>query len=89
MKINQPYSYRQVGDEYLMMLEELGKDGSNKALSLNETAVYLLDETGDKEVSVELWSELLMQRYDVSEEVARADAQQLIDDFCKLGLIID
>lgn len=80
---------RKIGNEHLVMEEsELGVNYS-KVISLNESAAYLINATSDKDFTEQEWINLLLQRYDVSENQAGLDVQNLIASLKKENLILD
>lgn len=59
----------------------------SKVHTLNETAAWLWEQLVGKEVNVEQIAALLFERYDVSQEKAVEDAEALIQEFEKAGLL--
>ncbi|NLA62379.1 MAG: PqqD family protein [Bacteroidales bacterium] len=57
-----------------------------RVISLNESAAYLVQEVNQKEFTKEEWITLLMDKYNVDEEQAKADVKLLIEKFAKEGL---
>ena len=49
-----------------------------QAVSLNDSAAYLIESVRGKDFTLEDWVELLTDRYEVSREQARADVELLI-----------
>ena len=49
-----------------------------QAVSLNDSAAYLIESVRGKDFTLEDWVELLTDRYEVSGEQARADVELLI-----------
>ncbi len=86
MKLQENYSIRKIGDEYIVLLEE-EQSSVNKALTLNETAVFLLEESKGLEISAQLWGKMLSQRFDVDFETACQDVESLINTFKEVGII--
>ncbi len=79
MKINKNHSLRKIGDEYIMIAEQEEQLDYTQAISLNETAAYLIKESKDLDVSAEVWASLLEQKYEVDHQTALDDAQRLIE----------
>ena len=86
MKIKDNLSVRKIGNEYMIVSDSDAGLDYTRVISLNETAAYLVEEVGKREFTKNEWIELLMNKYDVEREVARADVQLLIDKFVKEGL---
>ena len=59
-----------------------------QAVSLNDSAAYLIESVRGKDFTLEDWVELLTDRYEVSGEQARADVEPLIQ-MLKEAEIID
>ena len=59
-----------------------------QAVSLNDSAAYLIESVRGKDFTLEDWVELLTDRYEVSGEQARADVELLIQ-ILKEAEIID
>ncbi len=49
-----------------------------QAVSLNDSAAYLIESVRGKDFTLEDWVELLTSRYEVSGEQARADIELLV-----------
>lgn len=59
-----------------------------QAVSLNDSAAYLIESVRGKDFTLEDWVELLTDRYEVSGEQARADVE-LLTQMLKEAEIID
>ncbi|WP_297195171.1 PqqD family protein [uncultured Porphyromonas sp.] len=78
MRIKDQISLRKIADEYIMIV---GSDDSldyTQAVSLNDSAAYLIENVRDEDFTSEDWVDLLTERYDVSKELAAADVESLI-----------
>ena len=49
-----------------------------QAVSLNDSATYLIEQVRDEDFTQEDWVDLLTERYDVSREQASADIELLV-----------
>lgn len=49
-----------------------------QAVSLNDSAAYLIEQVRDEDFTEEDWVDLLTERYDVSREQASADIELLV-----------
>ena len=86
MRINQEYKVREIlGDNVVVMLGRYGVD-MTKIISLNESALMLWNALYDKEFEAKDVVALLLDRYEVEESQAKADARKWIDTLkeCKL-----
>lgn len=87
MKIKDKLSLRKIVDEYIMIADDGECIDYTKAISLNATAVFLIEQTGQEEFTAESWAELLCEHYDVSYEEAHRDVVALIDTLYEIGII--
>ena len=60
----------------------------NNIITFNETAAYLWKQVEKKEFDVNTLTQLLLDEYDVTEDIAREDAQATIDDWKEIGIIV-
>lgn len=88
MRIKDPISLRKIADEYIMIVGSGDSLDYTQAVSLNDSAAYLIESVRGKDFTLEDWVELLTDRYEVSGEQARADVELLIQ-MLKEAEIID
>ncbi|MGV6943855.1 PqqD family protein [Sphingobacterium kyonggiense] len=88
MKLRNDLTLRKVAGEYIIV--DPGKDmvDMSKVFTFNETSALIWEELQGKEFSKDDIVTILLENYEVSNEIAQADAQILIDQFHKFGLII-
>ncbi|HFK5529211.1 TPA: PqqD family protein [Elizabethkingia anophelis] len=89
MKLREDLMLRHLGDEYVIIDPEQDMVDMSKVYTLNETAAFLWKELQGKEFNVETVTELLLNYYNVEYAVAEKDAQRLVHDFEKQGLLTD
>ena len=70
-----------------MVGEGLAQVNFNKMLSLNESAAYLWKAVEGKEFTKEDLVNLLLEKYEVSEEQAAKDVDHLTETWSKEGVI--
>ena len=87
MKLKENLNVRKIGDEYMMVSDSGSGLDYTRVISLNESAAYLVQEVNQKEFTKEEWITLLMDKYNVDEEQAKADVKLLIEKFAKEGQI--
>ena len=58
-----------------------------QAVSLNDSAAYLIESVRERGFTLEDWVELLTDRYEVSQEQARADVELLSQMLKEAGII--
>ena len=88
MRIKDHISLRKIADEYIMITGSGDSLDYTQAVSLNDSAAYLIESVRGKDFTLEDWVELLTDRYEVSGEQARADVELLIQ-MLKEAEIID
>ncbi|WP_455108101.1 PqqD family protein [Porphyromonas sp.] len=77
MRIKDQISLRKIADEYIMITGSGDSLDYTQAVSLNDSAAYLIESVREHDFTLEDWVELLTERYDVSQEQARADVELL------------
>lgn len=87
MKTKEGFVLRPLLNEYIITGEGLAQVNFNKMISLNSTAAWLWQEVEGKDFSVEDLKNLLLQRYEVTEEVAGADAARLAETWIQAGIV--
>ncbi|KGN68482.1 PqqD family protein [Porphyromonas sp. COT-239 OH1446] len=87
MKLKDRLIIRKIADEYIMISDSGTSLDYTKAISLNESAVFLIEAVKDQEFDLEYWAELLVQRYEISKEQALEDAQALIEALDAAGIL--
>jgi len=88
MRIKDQISLRKIADEYIMIVGSGDSLDYTQAVSLNDSAAYLIESVRGKDFTLEDWVELLTDRYEVRGEQARADVELLIQ-MLKEAEIID
>ena len=78
MRIEDQISLRKIADEYIMIVGTEDSLDYTQAVSLNDSAAYLIESVRDEDFTSEDWVDLLTERYDVSKEQATADVESLI-----------
>ena len=78
---------RTLGKEFIIVGEGLAQVNFNKMISLNATAAYLWESVFGKEFTSKDLVKLLLDKYEVSEEVATADVDNLVKKWFEAGLI--
>ena len=87
MRIKDHISLRKIADEYIMIAGSGDNLDYTQAVSLNDSAAYLIQSVRERDFTLEDWVELLTDRYEVSQEQARADVE-LISQMLKEADII-
>ena len=87
MRIKDQISLRKIADEYIMIVGSGDSLDYTQAVSLNDSAAYLIESVRGKDFTLEDWVELLTDRYEVSGEQARADVELLIQMLKEVEII--
>lgn len=87
MKTKKGFRLRELGGDYILIGESAELINFNNLITFNEVAAYLWQQVDGKEFDVETLVQLLLAEYEVSEEIAREDAQATIDDWKEIGII--
>lgn len=78
---------RRLGSDIIVVGEGLAQVNFNKMISLNASAAYLWESVDGKEFDVDDLVRLLLKKYEVAEDVARRDAERLVQTWKDAGLV--
>lgn len=87
MRTKKGFRLRELGGDYILIGESAELVNFNNIITFNEAAAYLWQNVQGKDFDVETLTALLLAEYEVSEEIAREDAQATIDDWKEIGII--
>lgn len=87
MKIKKGFELREVCGEHIIVAYGKENIDFNKVISLNESASFLWKAIADKDFTADTLSSLLCEEYEVDAETAKKDAQALLDEWTKVGLV--
>lgn len=87
MKIKSGFELREVCGENVIIASGKENIDFSKIISLNETAAYLWKAIQGKDFSAVDLANALTAEYEVSEEVALADSEQIMKQWQEAGLI--
>lgn len=88
MKTKKGFRLRELGGDYILIGESAELVNFNNLITFNEAAAYLWRKVEGQNFDVETLAQLLLDEYEVSEDIAREDAQATIDDWKELGIIV-
>ena len=87
MRIKKGFELRQVCGENIIVAYGIANIDFNKVISLNESAAYLWKNITDKDFTADTLASLLQGEYEVDAVTAKHDAQALLDEWVKVGLV--
>ncbi len=88
MKIKEGFNIRQVCGEYIVVAEGEANIDFSEVISINQTAACIWKAVVGKEFTVDdMVKALIDDEYDVTEEVARKDCEQLAQDWKNAKLL--
>ena len=88
MKIKKGFVLRQVCGENVVVGEGLDAINFGKLLSLNETAAWLWQQAAEmSDFTVESLTAKLLEEYDVTEDVARKDVTNIVNEWQKVEVV--
>ena len=88
MRIKDQISLRKIADEYIMIVGSGDSLDYTQAVSLNDSAAYLIEQVQGRDFTPQDWVELLTERYEVDLEQAAADVEQLIQMLIQAEIIV-
>jgi len=87
MRIKNGFVLRDICGVKVVSGEGLDKVNYSKLITLNDTACYLWESVEGKDFSNDSLVALLLEKYDVSEDVARKDVEALVAKWKELDMI--
>ena len=87
MKILSKFKVRHVADEDIVLLQGRNPGDMTTVISLNPTSLYLWKELLGRDFELADVSRLLLDRFDVDEATATADAQKWVDTLKQHNII--
>lgn len=87
MKLRTDLVLRTIGTDHMIVDPSQDMVDLSKVFTLNNSAAWLWEQLQGKEFSIATVVDLLCQEYDVTDSQAHSDAEILIQDFKKQGLL--
>ena len=87
MKFKPGFELRDICGEKVVIATGIENIDFNQMIALNESPAYLWQQVADKEFNADTLTQLLCQEYEVDEATAQTDAENLISEWTKQGLI--
>ena len=89
MKKKDGFILREIGSEYVLTCEGLDNVDFSQIISFNDSAATLWTEIGDEEFDVQTLADILTKCYEVDEQTASDDAQTLVTEWQRIGIITE
>ena len=89
MRLKEGFILRSICGEYVVVGEGLSQVNFNKMLSLNESAAYLWKEAEGRDFTEGDLVQLLLDKYDVSQELAASDVRKLLETWISEGVVTE
>ena len=87
MRTKKGFRLRELGGDYILIGESAELIDFNHIITFNEAAAYLWQNVQGKDFDVETLTQLLLDEYEVTEDIAREDAQATMDDWLETGIV--
>lgn len=87
MRTKKGFRLRELGGDYILIGESVELVNFNNIITFNEAAAFLWQKVQGKDFDVNTLTQLLLDEYEVTEDIAREDAQATIDDWKEIGII--
>lgn len=88
MKINPNIKIRDVAGEHIVVMPGEVQTDFTRVIALNGSALLLFNALSGRDFELEDAVRVLTDEYDVSPDVARRDAQTLLDDMRKNNILV-
>lgn len=86
MKIKKGFELREICGEYIVVAHGDKNIDFSKVINLNESAAVMWKEVADKDFTPEDLASILLNTYDVEEEIAQTDALRIMKEWIEIGL---
>lgn len=86
MKIKKGFELREICGEYIVVAHGDKNIDFSKVINLNESAAVMWKEVADKDFTAEDLASILLNTYDVEEEIAQMDALRIMKEWIEIGL---
>jgi len=88
MKIKENLVLRRIGDEYVIIVPGKESVDLTEVYTLNETSAWIWEQLKNEDFTMEKIVELVLDHYDVDQEMAMNDVKTFLDILIKGKLII-
>ncbi|MDO5461719.1 MAG: PqqD family protein [Bacteroidales bacterium] len=90
MKVKNGFEMQNVCGEHIIVPAGIENVDYSKIISMNPTAAYLWEKVAAmEEFTIDEMVQLLLDEYEVTEDVAREDCKLIVERWAEIGLIED
>ena len=86
MKLKNTYILRTICGQHVLSAEGAAAISMSSLITLNDTAAYLWESVQGKEFDADALAALLLDKYEVQEDVAKKDAAAIAAKWLELGV---
>ncbi|MBP5550025.1 MAG: PqqD family peptide modification chaperone [Bacteroidales bacterium] len=86
MKLKNTYILRTICGQHVLSAEGAAAINMSSLITLNDTAAYLWESVQGKEFDADALAALLLDKYEVQEDVAKKDAAAIAAKWLELGV---
>ncbi len=86
MKIKDGFMLRQFGDDYIVVAVGDGSEDFNKLITINSVGEFIYNKL-QKDMTFDELVASMLDKYDVSEDVAKCDAEAFVTNLRTAGLL--
>lgn len=87
MKTKDGFVMREVCGENIIVAEGLENINFTKIISMNESSAFLWNKVQGQDFDATTLTKLLCEEYEVDEATAAKDAEKLLNDWVKAGIV--
>ena len=89
MRIDKKFKLRSIAGETIIVNQGNLETDLTKIISLNSTSRFLFEQLEKKDFTLEDVEKLLLDNYEVDEEIAKNDASNWVEQLIKCEVIVD
>lgn len=89
MKIKEGLFLRKVGRQYMLVDEAADQVSLTNVYTMNGTAAFLWEKIGGQEFDTDILVAWICEQYDAETTVVEKDVKALVDEWKRLGLLVE
>jgi len=87
MRTKKGFELRELCGEQVIVGQGVENIDFSKIISMNSSAALLWKNVEDKEFTADDLAKILIDNYEVEESVAKADAEEIAEEWIKVGIV--